>query len=105
MTKESNFYEIALNIEKSLETEGFSSSVSQIQNTGEFHKKVEELIRLMMESNFERFLTVMYRMDISEQKLKIALDTPDPQNVYMEIANLVIEREKQKIKWREKYKP
>lgn len=104
MTKEPNFSQIALNIEKSLDAGGISEKANAISNADDFRQLVAELVGRMMEGDFERFLALMYRLDVSERKLKAAMNTGNPQNVYLEIAGLIIEREKKKIFWREKYR-
>ena len=104
MTKESNFNKLALNIEKRLEAEGISSQLEKITDQDQFQEIVARFIQQMMDADFERFLSVMYRMDVSEARLKKAMHTPNPQEVYIQIARLIIEREEQKIYWREKYK-
>ena len=62
------------------------------------------VVEQMMEQDFEKFIFVLYRLDIPERKVMVALsnETKIPANEY--IADLIIEREVQKIKSRQWYK-
>ncbi len=88
----------------SLELDEESLKKQEIQSKDDFHDAITKLVRAMIENDFERFLSIMYRMDVSEIKLKKALNTPNPDEVYSKIAELIISREEEKIFWREKYK-
>ena len=60
----------------------------------------------LIQNDFDRLLRILYRMDISEAKLKIKLAENRDANVRSAelIANFVIEREEEKIRSRAKYK-
>ena len=58
-------------------------------------------IALLMDQDFERLVDVLYRIDVSEGKSKLAFTAANPAN---ELAKLIIERELQKVASREKYK-
>ena len=62
---------------------------------------IDELIR----NDFNRLLSILYRVDISEEKLKRKLAENKDNNVQSAeiIANLLIDREAEKIISREKY--
>ena len=65
-----------------------------------------EFIDDLIQNDFSRLLRILYRIDISEAKLKQKLNENKDVNVRSAklIANLVIEREVEKIKSREKYR-
>ena len=58
-------------------------------------------ITLLMDQDFERLMNVLYRIDVSEHKTKLAFAASNPAN---ELAKLIIKREMQKVASREKYK-
>ena len=58
-------------------------------------------ISLLIDQDFQRLMNILYRIDVSEQKTKMAFIQSNPAR---EIAKLIIERELQKIVSREKYK-
>ena len=65
-------------------------------------KRVEELL----ESNMELFLNHLYRMDVSEKKVALALagTEGEPENVYMALARLILARQKERLETRQKYR-
>lgn len=70
----------------------------------ELKEKLTQIIRYFLDKEFERLLQAMYRIDINENKLKIVLASNPPENVAPTIANLIIERELQKVETRRKYR-
>ena len=63
---------------------------------------LDELIR----NDFNRLLSILYRVDISEEKLKRTLSDHKGSNIQSAelIAQLMVEREAEKIRSREKYR-
>jgi len=70
----------------------------------ELKAKLTQIITYLLDKDFERLLHAMYRMDINEEKLKIVLASDPPENVAPNIAELIIQRELQKVVTRRKYK-
>jgi hypothetical protein len=66
-------------------------------------KKLEEVIFQMLSNEFEKLCNVMYRLDVSEAKFNTAL-LKAPEDAASEIADLVIDREIQKVRTRELYR-
>ena len=58
-------------------------------------------IQMLMDHDFQRFLNMLYRIDVDEQKAKEAFADNDPS---WRLAELIIERELQKVESRRKYK-
>ena len=63
-----------------------------------------EHIHYLIGSNFNRLLNILYRIDISEKKLKQLLDENQTQDAGMIIAQLIIKRQIQKAESREKFR-
>lgn len=61
---------------------------------------VQELIN----KDFDHLLYLLYKIDVGEKKVKAAILKTDPENANIVIAKMILEREKQKIKSRKKYK-
>lgn len=59
-------------------------------------------VQNLIDSDFEKFLNALYRIDVDEQKVKEAFAKKG--NVAAAIAELIIQREFQKITTREKYR-
>ena len=58
-------------------------------------------IRILIDHDFQKLLNMLYRIDVNEQKTKIAFTSDDPAN---SLAVLIIERELKKVETRKKYK-
>ncbi len=61
---------------------------------------VEELAS----NDFDALLLLLYRIDVSEEKVREMLSEGDGQDSSKIIARLILERQKQKIFWRNKFK-
>jgi hypothetical protein len=71
-------------------------SISYIELEEVLSKYVNELIS----KNFEKLVSVLYRIDVSEKKLKYLLKSNADENAGKIIAQLIIERQLEKIKSR-----
>jgi hypothetical protein len=60
-----------------------------------------EIISVMIDRDFQRLLNVLYRIDVDELKTKAAFADDDPAR---RLAELIINRELQKVESRKKYK-
>ncbi len=77
---------------------------SGLADRNAIRQKLAILIAHLMEHNFEKLCQAMYRLDVSESKFdRVMNETPFSEIPYS-VADLVIEREIQKIKTRLMYK-
>ena len=76
---------------------------AKFQNREELIQQLSQIVDSLINQNFERFLSLMYRMDVSEKKLKEILSIEEPQSINRKIAELILLRQEEKIFWREKY--
>jgi hypothetical protein len=67
-------------------------------------EKLAVIIAHLMETNFEILCQAMYRLDVSEARFDKAMHENDLQDIPYSIADLVIEREMQKVRTRIMYK-
>ena len=65
-------------------------------------EKLTRLVAYLMEKDFARLLQVLYRIDVSESKLKAALAEGDEKPSEI-VAQMILEREMQKVATRKKY--
>jgi hypothetical protein len=77
-------------------------AASQVSTTGDFKKSLTRLIGHLLNNDFERLINGLYRIDVSEEKVKWALASGD--DVAEQIALLIIDREMEKVITREKYR-
>ena len=71
----------------------------------ELQQKLSNHINQLIQNNFEQLISLLYRIDVNESKIKSLLQMQADTNAGNIIANLIIERQLQKIKSREQFKP
>ncbi len=81
---------------------GLKISSTSILNFDDFAKELAKSIAYLLEKDFEKLMHILYRIDVSEAKVKAAFGLT--QDVAEQIALLIIEREKEKVVTRTKYK-
>lgn len=76
------------------------------KSKSEQFKVVVDFINNLIKNDFNRLLSILYRVDISEEKLKLKLAEHKDRKIPSAeiIANLLIEREEEKIMSRQKYR-
>ncbi|KAB2846209.1 MAG: hypothetical protein F9K45_02340 [Melioribacteraceae bacterium] len=89
----------------------FSTNRTQIEIAEDFSKDIEALkehlskkVAEMMEKDFDRFLNNMYRIDVSEIKVRTVLKESPFVTIPEKLAELIIERQLQRIKTQRLYK-
>ncbi len=73
-----------------------------IKTREDFHQALAGVVQHLLDHDFERLLNALYRIDVSEEKVKQAMASEA--NVAGQIAGLIIAREMQKVVTREKYR-
>jgi hypothetical protein len=69
----------------------------------ELIEKLEYYINGLIQHDFQKLVMLLYRIDVSETKLRLLLKENPGENSSKMIAHLIIERQKQKIKSRQDY--
>ncbi|MEO6719732.1 MAG: hypothetical protein ABIN67_05160 [Ferruginibacter sp.] len=69
----------------------------------ELEQLVSVHINSLIQNDFQKLITVLYRVDVSEGKLKQLLQQNTGTDACKIIASLIIERQVQKIKTRQQY--
>lgn len=77
--------------------------IDEVQNEEQLLRLVTIYVQELIDHDFERLLLVLYRLDVGEIKVKKALDINGAANAAQSIAQLIIDREKEKIETRKKY--
>ena len=80
---------------------GLSISPAVIPDYSELIKELSRAIQYLIDKDFEKLLHILYRIDVSEIKVKEAFGLE--RDVAQQIAVLIIEREEQKVFTRAKY--
>jgi uncharacterized protein YlaN (UPF0358 family) len=97
--KESNLLQVVKMTNKDV---GLSLSPAIITNHDDLLKELSRAIEYLIEKDFEKLMHILYRIDVSENKVKQVFGLE--QDVAQQIALLIIDREEQKVITRAKYK-
>jgi hypothetical protein len=65
---------------------------------------LREEVRKLLEGDTEKLWQILYRLDVSEMKVREALNKPTPSAWPEEIAKLILKRESERQFWKEKYR-
>ncbi len=68
-------------------------------------EKLTLFIDDLIQNNFQKLVTILYKIDVNEKKLKQLLLESDGVNAARIISMLIIERQQQKIESRKKFSP
>lgn len=66
-------------------------------------EKLSQHVNHLIQFDFQKLVTVLYRIDVNEEKLKFMLEENTDKDASSIIADLIIERQIQKIKYRQQF--
>ena len=69
----------------------------------EVRRVLIEKIKFLLDHDFEKLISILYRIDVPEEKAKRALATSPEKNPADVLADLIIERQVQKVKSRTEF--
>lgn len=84
----------------SLEATDLPEGISKID---ELRTALRKIISYLLDRDMSRLLLALYRIDVSETKVKQVLAEAKPEEIADAITDLIIERELQKVETRIKY--
>jgi len=90
-----------INIESQGITEQYKLSAEDFSR---IKSRLGSLINKLLDSDLQGLLSLLYRIDVSEQKVKAILATANTDEMAEQIAVLIIERQIQKVITKRKYK-
>ena len=70
----------------------------------EYKKYLTEKLKVLLDEKFDTLINILYRIDISEKKLSQLFSGDNRDSIPSVLADLIIERQLQKIKLRKLYK-
>lgn len=70
----------------------------------ELQKRLAERLEVLVERDFQQFVLLLYQVDVSERKVKEILAAESYPDVFTSLAQLIIERQMEKIRSREIYR-
>ncbi|MEO6670853.1 MAG: hypothetical protein ABIN36_15340 [Ferruginibacter sp.] len=80
-----------------------NNDIASLQQS-ELHEKLSAYINKLILNNFDELIYVLYRVDVSEHKLKTLLKENNKTDAGAMIATLIIERQIQKIRSRQEHR-
>jgi hypothetical protein len=78
-----------------------SLQLPQTITAEKLQQELAAFVNNLINTNFEKLVSLLYRIDVSELKLKALLKNNEDKNAGEIIAALIIERQQQKIKSRQ----
>ncbi|MGX5819909.1 hypothetical protein ACWKWU_17060 [Chitinophaga lutea] len=70
----------------------------------ELEERLAAHLEYLTERDFQQFVLLLYKVDVSEKKVKEILAVEQYPGVFRSIARLIIERQEEKIRSREQYR-
>lgn len=65
--------------------------------------KLADVINYLLNNDMEKLLSAIYRIDVSEEKFKSAMNGENINLISENIADLILQREFQKVEYRKKF--
>jgi hypothetical protein len=84
--------------------QNFNLPEISLKTTQEAQQLLAGAVNRLLSNNFEKLVSILYRIDVSETKLKTVLKENPGEDAGKIIADLIIERQLQKIKSRKETK-
>lgn len=81
-----------------------TEALKEVQTEEALLDLLSNYVQELINTDFNKLINSLYRIDVYESKIKRALNLSSPKDANRVIAQLIIEREKQKISTREQYK-
>ncbi len=77
---------------------------TDIASLEEFRNYLTEKLKFLLDDKFDTLVNILYRIDISEKKLSQLFSGKNRDSIPTSLADLIIERQLQKIRLRKMYK-
>ncbi len=106
MNEEKNqVIEVTETISKDFDKAGISSVIKPdgIDNLGQLKRRLTKKITELLDTNYEKLINILYRIDINENKLNELFGSKNREDIPPRLADLIVERQLQKIKFRNMY--
>lgn len=77
---------------------------ADLDSLEEFKKYLTDKLKVLLDERFDTLVNILYRIDISEKKLSKLFSGDNRESIPSVLADLIIERQLQKIRLRKLYK-
>jgi len=98
--------EISETISKDFDKAGISALISKenFDSLDELRKYLSHKIGDLLDANYEKLINILYRIDVNEEKLNELFGRKNREPISEGLADLIIERQLQKINIRNMYR-
>lgn len=98
--------EVSETISKDFDKAGISSMITaeSFDDLEELKKHLTSKIKELLDNEYEKLINILYRIDINEDKLNELFGSKNRDYIPAHLAELIIERQLQKIHFRNAYK-
>ncbi len=103
MSTEANLDQVRKLVIKDLTLSDDEAQGLMVEDEAKLFHNLKLIIKYLLDHDFNRLINACYRMDVQQDRFQKALNSPNPDLVPEAIAQLVMDREQEKIKWRLKY--
>lgn len=79
-------------------------SPNDVENLSQLNIYLTEKLKDLLDNNFNLLVNTLYRIDVNEEKLNVLFGSKNRVSIPSVLADLIIERQLQKIHFRKKYK-
>ncbi len=107
MSEEKNHVmEVTETITRDFDKAGISSVITPegIDDLTQLKKHLIRKITQLMDSDYEKLINILYRIDINEKKLNELFGSKNREHIPDRLADLIIERQLEKINFRNMYR-
>ena len=107
MNEEKNkVLEISETIAKDFDKAGISAIITpdEFDNLSQLRTYLTKKITELLDTNYQKLINILYRIDVNEDKLNELFGSKKREFIPARLADLIIERQIQKINFRNKYK-
>ncbi|MBK8680859.1 MAG: hypothetical protein WAU21_00195 [Chitinophagales bacterium] len=98
------FQKVIQHISQQTDIETDENKIAEIITEEQALHALTQIIIFLIDTNFEKLLWILYRIDVDEAKLKRVLKENSPVDAPSIIAQMIIDREKQKEKYKSEFK-
>ncbi|MBL7702263.1 MAG: hypothetical protein JNM14_08430 [Ferruginibacter sp.] len=85
--------------------EELTVDIAAQRSYAEIHDQLSAYLNELIKNDFDKLIAYLYRIDVNEQRLKSLLQHNPGEDAGNIIATLIIERQQQKIKTRQQFRP
>jgi len=98
--------EVSETISRDFDKAGLSSIITseEFHNLAQLKKYLTKKITELLDTNYEKLINILYRIDINEDKLKNLFASKNREFIPEQLVELIIERQIQKIRIRNMYR-